>query len=70
MNQQDDNCVPYLKRSSQEEEAQGERRQHEQPLRDLDELAAVVPVSKCAGVHREEEKRYPVADDREACQGR
>ena len=58
--------VPDAQRVGEEEQAPRERRQHEQGLRGLDQLAAVVAVGEGARPHREEQERHPVADDGEA----
>ena len=70
VDQQDDHRVPHLERAGEEEHAPRQRRQHEQRLRDLDQLAAVVAVGERAGVQREQQERHPVADDGEAGQRR
>ena len=56
--------------SGEEEHAPRDRRHHEERLRDLDQLAAVVAVGQRARVDREEQERHPVADDGEAAERR
>jgi hypothetical protein len=62
--------VPGADRSGQEQHAPGQRRQQQQRLGGLDEPAAVEAIGQRPGVDREEQVGYPVAEDREAGQGR
>ena len=65
VDEQNDDGVPHLERAREEEHPPGDRCHHEQALRNLDEPAAVVPIGERARVQREQQKRHPVADDRE-----
>jgi len=68
--EQDHDGVPDPQRPGEEEHAPGDRGRHEEGLRHLDQLAAVVAVGQGAGVEREEQERHPVADDGEAAERR
>ena len=57
-------------RAQEKQHAPRERRDHEERLRDLNQLAAVVPIRQRAGVERKQQERHPVADDGEARQRR
>ncbi len=70
VDRQDHGRVPGAQCAGQEEHGPGERREHQKPLGNLDELAAVVPVREGARVHGEEQIRRPVADDGEPAEGR
>ena len=60
--------VPDGEGAGGEQDAPGERHRHEQRLRALDQLAAVVAVGECAEVRGKQQERQPVADDLEAGQ--
>ena len=62
--------VPGPQRARQEQHAPGQRHQHQQPLGDLDQLAAVEAIGQRARVHREDQVGHPVAEDGEAAEGR
>src|SRR5712691_1436502 len=65
MNEQDDRRVPDPQRPREKQHGPGQRREREQPLRDLDELATIEAIGQSARVDREEQERHPVADDGE-----
>ena len=66
VDEQDDHGVPHLQRPEQKEHAPRQRRRHEERLRNLNQLPAVVAVGERAGVQREQQERQPVADDGES----
>ena len=70
VDEQDDDGMPRLERAGQEEHPPRDRRQHEQSLGDLYELAAVEAIRERAGMQREQQERRPVTDDREPRQRR
>src|SRR2546428_9797631 len=65
MNEQDHHGVPDPQRPREKQHGPGQRREREQPLRDLDELATIEAIGQSARVDREEQERHPVADDGE-----
>src|SRR3989441_2150395 len=65
MNEQDHRRVPDPQRPREKQHGPGQRREREQPLRDLDELAAIEAIGQGARVDREEQEGHPVADDGE-----
>src|SRR6266508_2647784 len=65
MNEQDNRRVPDPQRPREKQHGPGQRREREQPLRDLDELAAIEAIGQGARVDREEQEGHPVADDGE-----
>ena len=62
VNQQNDDGMPHLERAGEEEHPPCDRREHEKPLRDLDQFAAVVAIGERAGVQRKQQERHPVTD--------
>src|SRR5713101_2465436 len=65
MNEQDHRRVPDPQRPREKQHGPGQRREREQPLRDLDELATIEAIGQGARVDREEQEGHPVADDGE-----
>src|SRR6266545_1613632 len=62
MNEQDHRRVPDPQRPREKQHGPGQRREREQPLRDLDELAAIEAIGQGARVDREDQEEHPVAD--------
>jgi hypothetical protein len=62
--------LPHLQRVGDEEEAPGERGQHEEQHAELNDAARIEAIGERARVDREQQERQPVRQDGEAAQRR